>query len=158
MIKGHCLNRSLGIINTVYTTKAAEWISNSEVENRLNVIKERLGWHIINDTWKAINCIDIVHATARQADKEIKEAKKRAGEDHFFGDNPMAIVTLASLQDVGDDDDEVELVPQEEAEEEDETGTSHLKAFVFLALFQFHWDKSFLALVSCLTSGTPGDP
>ena len=70
----------------------------------------------------------------------------------------MAIVTLASLQDVGDDDDEVELVPQEEAEEEDETGTSHLKAFVFLALFQFHWDKSFLALVSCVTSGTPGDP
>ena len=32
------------------------------------------------------------------------------------------------------------------------------KAFVFLALFQFHWDTSFLALVSCFTSGTPGDP
>ena len=54
----------------------------------------------------------------QQLGKPIKKSRKpRKGlvRTIFFGDNPMAIVTLASLQDVGDDDDEVELVPQEEA-------------------------------------------
>lgn len=138
-------------------TEVAEWVSNSEIENRLNTIQERfvcIGWNLQDkntsvrtvsnqDSW--VKCYifgKLALPKPRQAEKEQKEKKKVEKASTWRVEVSTFLVIQAywlinvwftnprhQADDDDDADDDVQMVAAEtQAEEEDESGTAHLKA------------------------------